>query len=185
MTQTAAFRADLLSVSSPQRLSQAVAQPGGAAGQPVGFAADSLSLTSLDPIGGSGAIGPREREALIRAVAAEARGESFEVQVAVAQTIINYSRRQGYPIPSLVRSSYLSSNYDHNRVYFTMHLGSIENLDRTAAAVDAAIRGEAAVGRQLIFFRDSSGYLPPYADHNTKVRMGRMTFFREVPGVQI
>jgi hypothetical protein len=185
VTQAAAFRADsFMPVARPQ-----LGLPGAAGASPTGatsgFSRDSLSLTTVDPIGGSGGIGPREREALIRAVAAEARGERPEVWAAVAQTIINYSRRTGESIPSLVRSSYLSSNYDHNAVYFSMHLGNVENLNGIAAAVDQAIRGEAVVGNRLIFFRDSSGRLPAYADHGTKVRLGRMTFFREIPGVQI
>ncbi|MEB3328749.1 MAG: hypothetical protein VKQ33_05910 [Candidatus Sericytochromatia bacterium] len=176
----------------PADLRKPVGRPGlGGAGAaapslPVpAFGTDGLSLGGVDPVGGSGGIGPREREALIRAVAAEARGERPEVWAAVARTIINYSRRTGHPIPSLIRSSYLSSNYDHNRVYFSMNLGNIERVNGIAAAVDRAIRGEAAVGSHLIFFRDSSGRLPPYADHATKVRLGRMTFFREIPGVQI
>ncbi|MEB3195906.1 MAG: hypothetical protein VKP62_01765 [Candidatus Sericytochromatia bacterium] len=145
-----------------------------------------LSLTSrpeaeapqTEATGGSlRGLTPPEREALIRAVAAEARGESPAVWAGVAQTIINYARVNGQSIPRLVRSSYLSSNYDGNRRYFTMPLGQIPNLDGIQAAVDAAAEGRSPVGSRRIHFHDISITMPWFGKPSSALRMGRMVFF--------
>lgn len=136
-----------------------------------------------EPVGGSAGVqaapglSTRDTEALIRAVAAEARGESPEVWTAVAQTIINYARRYGQSIPSLVRTSYLSSNYDHNRVYFTMPLGQIPGLDGMERAVHRAATGASPIGARRVHFHDISISTPGFGNPATATRIGRMVFF--------
>lgn len=136
-----------------------------------------------EPVGGSAGISAapglsaRDTEALIRAVAAEARGESPEVWVAVAQTIINYARQYGQSISSLVRSSYLSSNYDHNQVYFTMPLSQIPGVDGMEGAVHHAALGRSPIGSRRVHFHDVSISTPWFGNPATATRIGRMVFF--------
>ena len=118
----------------------------------------------------------RDTDALIRAVAAEARGESPEVWAAVAQTIINYSRENGRSIHRLVRTSYLSSNFDGHRVYYTMPLHRIPNLEGIRAAVRVAAAGQSPIGDR-IHFHDTSIHTPRYGDRSTVIRIGRMKFY--------
>lgn len=136
-----------------------------------------------EPIGGSGEIAAapglsrRDTEALVRAVAAEARGESPEVWVAVAQTIINYARRYGQPISNLVRTSYLSSNYDHNKTFFTMPLSHIPRLGGIEHAVHRAATGASPIGSRRVHFHDVSISTPSFGNPATATRIGRMVFF--------
>ena len=118
----------------------------------------------------------RDTEALIRAVAAEARGESPAVWAGVAQTIINYSRQNDQPIHRLVRTSYLSSNFDGNRRYYTMPLSRIPNLDGIRAAVNLAAQGGSPIGDR-IHFHDDSIRTPWFGDRSTRFKIGPMVFF--------
>ncbi len=131
---------------------------------------DTVSLSSAP------GLSARDTEALIRAVAAEARGESAAVWTGVAQTIINYSRRNNQPIHRLVRTSYLSSNFDGNRKFYHMPLSRIPNLDGIRAAVNAAARGESPIGDR-IHFHDDSIRTPWFGDRSTRHKIGPMVFF--------
>lgn len=117
-----------------------------------------------------------EIEVLTRAVAAEARGESREVWVAVAQAILNYAERNGKSLARLVRSSYLSSNYDGNKRYYTMPTGRIENYQAMREAVLAAARGESPIGDRM-HFHDTSIRTPRWGDSGSRLQIGRMVFF--------
>ncbi|MEB3195907.1 MAG: LysM peptidoglycan-binding domain-containing protein [Candidatus Sericytochromatia bacterium] len=128
-------------------------------------------------------LSPADKEALVRAIAAEARGETPAVWAAMAQTIINYARFKGESIPQLVRSSYLSSNHDGNRVYYQMPLDRIPNREGIEAAVEQGARGDSAVGEKHIFFHDTSISTPWYGTQ--PVRLGRMVFYAPKPGVQV
>ena len=118
----------------------------------------------------------RDTEALIRAVAAEARGESPAVWTGVAQTIINYARRNNQQIHRLTRTSYLSSNFDGNRRFYTMPLSRIPNLQGIREAVNAAARGESSIGNR-IHFHDDSIRTPWFGDRSTRHKIGPMVFF--------
>lgn len=118
----------------------------------------------------------RDTEALIRAVAAEARGESPEVWAAVAQTIINYAKKNGLKIHRLVRTSYLSSNFDGNRRFYHMPLARIPNLAGIREAVNQAARGESPIGDR-IHFHDDSIRTPWFGDRSTRYKIGPMVFF--------
>lgn len=120
----------------------------------------------------------REVEMLTRAVAAEARGESYEVQMAVAQAILNYARKHKKPIEKLVRSSFLSSNFDQNRRFYTMPTAKIPNYERMQQAVLAAGRGESPIGKRDHFY-DISIKMPRWGDARSQLRIGRMVFLNE------
>jgi len=119
----------------------------------------------------------KHREILARAIAAEARGEPFDTQVAVAATILNYSRMHDVPVPKLVRSSYLSSNYDGNRRFYTMKTGKIPNWDELLRAADEALAGRSRIGNRSHFIDDSIG-APPWVDRKSGLKIGRMIFYR-------
>ncbi|MDB5101061.1 MAG: hypothetical protein JWM80_5482 [Cyanobacteria bacterium RYN_339] len=114
-------------------------------------------------------------QALTRAVAAEARGESPAVWEAVAQTIINYSRQTGMSIPRLVRTSYLSSNFDGNRHFYTMAMGRIPNHDAIRRAVLGAADYKSPVGRRSHFYDTSIG-MPSWGDRHSRVQVGHVVF---------
>lgn len=113
--------------------------------------------------------------ALVRAVAAEARGERPEVWTAVAQTIINYARETGQSIHSVTRSSYLSSNYDGNRVYYRMSMDRIPNQAAIRRAVMEAADYRSPIGRRSHFYDTSIG-MPSWGDRRTRVQIGHMIF---------
>jgi len=138
--------------------------------RPDHFQPDNVTLSAAP------GLSARDTDALIRAVAAEARGESPEVWAAVAQTIINYSRQNGRSIARLTRTSYLSSNFDGNRVYYTMPLSRIPNLEGIRAAVRVAAQGGSPIGDR-IHFHDRSIHTPSYGDRRTAVRIGNMVFY--------
>lgn len=117
----------------------------------------------------------REIDLLVRAVAAEARGEDPKVWTAVAQTILNYSRKNRVPLPRLVRSTYLSSNFDHNRRFYTMPSSRIPNYQAMREAVLDAARGESPIGRRS-HFHDNSIRTPRWGDRASAVRIGKMVF---------
>lgn len=117
-----------------------------------------------------------DTEALVRAVAAEARGEGPAVWAAVAQTIINYARRSGRAIHRVVRSSYLSSNFDRNRPYYTMPLSRIPKLEGIRQAVAVAQAGQSPVGGRT-HFHDVSIDTPKWGDRDSRMPIGRMVFF--------
>lgn len=131
---------------------------------------DTVSLSTAP------GLSARDTEALIRAVAAEARGESPEVWKGVAQTIINYARENNQQIHRLVRTSYLSSNFDGNRRYYTMPLSRIPNLAGIREAVNGAARGESPIGNR-IHFHDDSIRTPWFGDRSTRFKIGPMVFF--------
>jgi hypothetical protein len=114
-------------------------------------------------------------QALTRAVAAEARGERPEVWTAVAQTIINYARETGQSIPRLVRTSYLSSNFDGNRRYYTMAMGRIPNHNAIREAVLDAADYKSPIGRRSHFYDTSIG-MPSWGDRRTRVQIGHIIF---------
>lgn len=134
------------------------------------FQPDNVTLSAAP------GLSARDTDALIRAVAAEARGESPAVWAAVAQTIINYSRQNGRSISRLTRTSYLSSNFDGNRVYYTMPLSRIPNLEGIRAAVRTAAQGGSPIGDR-IHFHDRSIHTPSYGDRSTVMRIGAMNFY--------
>lgn len=116
-------------------------------------------------------------DSLVRAVAAEARGESPKVWAGVAQTIINYSKESGIPIPRLVRSSYLSSNYDGNRVFYRMAASRIPNHAGIRNAVLQAADYKSPVGNRT-HFHDTSINTPSFGDRSTRVQIGHIVFYR-------
>ena len=122
------------------------------------------------------------RELLARALAAEARGEGFDTQVAVAQTIMNYANDKGKNLTSLVgnrNSAFLSSNKDGNKKFYTMSTGNIPNWERTLKAVDQALAGKSAVGANRIYFHDNSIGAPRWVDTSTRLALGKMRFYEE------
>jgi spore germination cell wall hydrolase CwlJ-like protein len=116
-----------------------------------------------------------EIDLLTRGVAAEARGESPEVWTAVAQACINHARKTGRSIRSVVRSSYLSSNYDGNKVYYTRAPGRIPNWSRMREAVLDAAEGKSRIGNRDHFY-DTSIRMPSWGARNTRVQIGDMVF---------
>jgi hypothetical protein len=146
---------------------QPVPKPGP---RPASLQPDNATLNAVP------GLSARDTDALIRAVAAEARGESPAVWAAVAQTIINYSRQYGTSIARLTRTSYLSSNYDGNRVYYSMPLSRIPNLDGIRSAVRIAARGASPIGNR-IHFHDNSIRTPAYGDRRSAVFIGNMIFY--------
>lgn len=124
----------------------------------------------------------QHRELLARAIAAEARGEGFDTQVAVAQTIMNYANDKGKNLTSLVgnrNSAFLSSNKDGNKKFYTMSTGNIPNWERTLKAVDQALAGQSAVGADRIYFHDNSIGAPRWVDPSTRLALGKMRFYEE------
>ena len=124
----------------------------------------------------------QHRELLARAIAAEARGEGFDTQVAVAQTIMNYANDKGKNLTSLVgnrNSAFLSSNKDGNKKFYTMSTGNIPNWERTLKAVDQALAGKSAVGANRIYFHDNSIGAPRWVDTSTRLALGKMRFYEE------
>lgn len=124
----------------------------------------------------------QHRELLARAIAAEARGEGYDTQVAVAQTIMNYANAKGKGLTSLVgnrNSAFLSSNQDGNKKFYTMSTSNIPNWERTLKAVDDALAGKSAVGADRIYFHDDSIGPPRWVDRNTQLALGRMRFYEE------
>lgn len=117
------------------------------------------------------------QEILARAIAAEARGEPYEAQVAVGATILNYARRHGRSLPSLIRSSYLASNYDGNRVYYTRPTSSIANWSQLYQAAGDALAGRSRVGTNRVHFIDNSIRPPAWVKPSSALRLGRMVFF--------
>lgn len=131
---------------------------------------DTVSLTTAP------GLSARDTESLIRAVAAEARGESPAVWAAVAQTILNYAKQNNQSISRLVRTSYLSSNFDGNRIYYRMPMSRIPNLDGIRNAVNQAAQGQSPIGDRL-HFHDTSIRTPSFGDRNTRLQIGSMVFF--------
>lgn len=127
---------------------------------------------------------PKEREMLARAVAAEARGTSLDTQMAIATAIRNYATNNAVSIPKLVRSPYLSSNYDNNSVYFELPVGHIDSgVWRNAlAAADDAFKPD-STGRLLIgdrdHFYDDSIHMPSWGKKSSQVRVGPIFFLNE------
>lgn len=138
--------------------------------RPEGLGRDNVTLSAAP------GLSARDTDALIRAVAAEARGESPEAWAAVAQTIINYARQNGASISRLTRTSYLSSNFDGNRRFYTMPLSRIPNLEGIRAAVRVAAQGGSPIGDR-IHFHDRSIHTPSYGDRRTTMRIGNMVFY--------
>jgi peptidoglycan hydrolase-like protein with peptidoglycan-binding domain len=119
----------------------------------------------------------KHRELLARAIAAEARGEPFEAKVGIAVTILNYARIHDRNLPRLIRSSYLSSNFDGNRRFYTMPAMKISNWDECLAAADVALTQGSRIGSRSHFVDDSIGP-PPWVDSNSGLKIGRMVFYR-------
>lgn len=117
------------------------------------------------------------QELLARAIAAEARGEPFEAKVGVAATILNYARMHDRKLPKLVRSGYLSSNYDGNRRFYTMPVSKISNWDECYRAAGEALAGRSRIGNRSHFIDDSIGP-PVWVDPKSALKIGRMIFYR-------
>jgi hypothetical protein len=125
-----------------------------------------------------GGLSARDAEALTRAVAAEARGEKPEVWKAVAQAILNYAKQTHTPVHRLVRSSFLSSNFDGNRRFYTMATKHIARFGAMRQAVADAIAGKSPIGKRSHFIDDSIG-IPSWGDKHSAVKIGRMIFLNE------
>lgn len=125
-----------------------------------------------------GGLSAQDAEALTRAVAAEARGEKPEVWTAVAQTILNYARQHHTSVRRLVRSSFLSSNFDHNRRFYTMATKRIPRFADIRKAVTDAAAGKSPIGKRSHFIDDSIA-IPKWGDKSSAVRIGRMIFLNE------
>ncbi len=119
----------------------------------------------------------KHRELLARAIAAEARGEPFDTKVAVAATILNYARMHDRQLPKLVRSGYLSSNYDGNRRFYTIPSKKIPNWDECYKAAGEALAGRSRIGNRSHFVDDSIG-APVWVDAKSALKIGRMVFYR-------
>lgn len=125
-----------------------------------------------------GGLSAQDAEALTRAVAAEARGEKPEVWTAVAQAILNDAKQTHTPVHRLVRSSFLSSNFDHNRRFYTMAAKRIPRFSDIRKAVAAAAAGKSPIGKRSHFIDDSIA-VPKWGDKGSAVRIGRMIFLNE------
>lgn len=126
------------------------------------------------PITHKSRLSKQDVDALVRAVAAEARGESPAVWTAVAQTIINYARKSGQSISNVTRSSYLSSNYDGNRVFYHLPMVVIPHHDAIRQAVLKAGDGASPIGKRN-HFHDVSIATPSWGHAST--RIGHMVFY--------
>jgi len=118
----------------------------------------------------------REVEILTRAVAAEARGESPAVWAQVATTIATYARKNKKALAKLCRSSYLSSNFDGNRVYYTRETSRIPRYEAMRDTVVAALTGKVDTTERL-HFHDVSISTPRFGDRDSAFRVGRMVFY--------
>ena len=120
-----------------------------------------------------------ELKLLARAIMAEARGESYETQVGVATAVVNYAVKNGVSLSKLIRSSYLSSNFDGNKKYYSLSISSMgkDLWMQTLKAATAAYNGE---GYKLIgnrdHFYDNSIKMPSWGNASTKIKIGHMYF---------
>lgn len=119
----------------------------------------------------------KHQELLARAIAAESRGESYDTQVAVAQTILNHASKYGRGLPGLIRSTFLSSNYDGNRVFYTMRTSRIPNWQQYYRAAGDALAGRSQVGFNRVYFHDDSIGAPRYVNKGTALKLDNMIFY--------
>ncbi|MGE0491049.1 MAG: hypothetical protein AB7S38_17710 [Vulcanimicrobiota bacterium] len=119
----------------------------------------------------------KHQELLARAIAAESRGESYDTQVAVAQTILNHASKYGRGLPGLIRSTFLSSNYDGNRVFYTMRTSRIPNWQQYYRAAGDALAGRSSVGFNRVYFHDDSIGAPRYVNKGTALKLDNMIFY--------
>lgn len=117
------------------------------------------------------------RELLARAIAAEARGEPFEAKVGVAAAILNYARMHDRDLPRLIRSGYLSSNYDGNRKFYTLPVSRIAGWEECYRAAGEALAGRSRIGNRSHFVDDRIGP-PVWVDPKSALKIGRMVFYR-------
>lgn len=138
-------------------------------------AGKASATTSTKAVANKAKLSQKDVDALVRAVAAEARGESPAVWTGVAQTIINYSRSSGMSIPRLVRTSYLSSNYDGNRIFYHLPMALIPRHSDIRDAVLSAANYRSPVGSRT-HFHDTSIGTPSWG--SSSLRIGNMVFYR-------
>ncbi|MCA9794417.1 MAG: cell wall hydrolase [Candidatus Eremiobacteraeota bacterium] len=119
----------------------------------------------------------KHQELLARAIAAESRGESYDAQVAVAQTILNHAAKYKRGLPGLIRSSFLSSNYDGNRKFYTLRTSRIPNWQQYYRAAGDALAGRSQVGFNRVYFHDDSIGAPRYVNKGTALKLDNMIFY--------
>lgn len=119
----------------------------------------------------------QHRELLARAIAAEARGEPFDTQVGVAQTIMNYADKFGKNLPKLINSPYLSSSRDGNKKFYTMPTSKIAGWDKFYKAAGDALAGKSKVGANRIYFHDDSIRAPRWVNKSSALKLGSMIFY--------
>ena len=124
----------------------------------------------------SSALSAADIDALTRAVAAEARGESYPAWMGVAQTIINYSKINHIPVHRLVRSGYLEANSDGNVIFFHLPKLLVPHYDAIRSAVVAASQHQSPIGNRDHFI-DNSIPVPSWGNRRTAVRIDHMVFF--------
>lgn len=120
----------------------------------------------------------RDQELLARAIAAEARGESFHAQVAVGATVLNYCRATGRSVKKVVQSTYLSSYHDGNRKFYTMATSKIPKWEQAWRAAGDAMNGEAPFGKDYLHFIDDSIRPPSWTNAKSAVRIGSLIFLK-------
>lgn len=119
----------------------------------------------------------QHQELLARAIAAEARGEPFDTQVGVAQTIMNYADKFGKNLPKLINSPYLSSSRDGNKKFYTMPTSKIAGWDKFYQAAGDALAGKSKVGANRIYFHDDSIGAPRWVNKSSALKLGSMIFY--------
>lgn len=120
-----------------------------------------------------------DQELLARAIAAEARGESYQAQVGVASVILNKARASGQSISSLVHSSFLSSSTDGNRGFYRMPTSHIPNFQQFNQAAADALDGKAPFGKEYTHFTDDSIKSTPWTSPHNVITIDHMRFYKE------
>ena len=144
------------------------------------------ALVAADTPNGAAKVGPAKKrqgsgsasdqELLARAIAAEARGESYSTKVAVGAAIVNYARATGKALVRVIRSTFLSSNQDHNRRFYRLPPSRIPDWQEHVKAAGEALNGRSPIGKRSHFVDDSIGP-PKWVDPSSGKRMGNMIFY--------
>jgi N-acetylmuramoyl-L-alanine amidase len=123
-----------------------------------------------------GGVSSTERRLLAKAVYSEARGESFQGQVAVAAVILNRTDTKGFP-----RS--IKGVIYQPRAFTAVSDGQfgLKPNKKAYAAVDQAIRGADPTNGAVYYFNPqtaSSGWMKQRADKRNTVKIGRHVFLK-------
>ncbi len=108
-----------------------------------------------------------EYKLIVHIVMAEAEGEPFEGKIAVANTVINRVRNRGMSIEEVIFQPYQ---------YCTGYRFKLKPTEECYRAVDAALSGYEAVGRDVEYFCENSITFD-YLDYVTSI--GSHDFYKD------